>query len=95
MRPEETNKVGARQRGMGVCYGEEAGQEAIQGLGESGEAAGEGWVVYKQFLGHRGEPQGDVLQGFEMFFKEFSVNFRTETRTKNIRTHKNEHRSKP
>ena len=34
------------------------------------------WVVYKQSPGHRGELQGGVLEAFELFLGEFSVNFR-------------------
>ena len=36
------------------------------------------WVVYKQFPGIRGELQGGVLDGFDMFFWKFSVNFPDE-----------------
>ena len=36
------------------------------------------WVVYKQFPGIRGELQGGVLDGFDLFFEEFSINFPDE-----------------
>ena len=36
------------------------------------------WVLYKQFPGIRGELQGGVLEGFDLFFGEFSVNFPDE-----------------
>ena len=35
-------------------------------------------MVYKQFPGIRGERQGGVLDGFELVFGEFSVNFPDE-----------------
>ena len=36
------------------------------------------WVAYKQFPGIRGELQGGVLEGFDLFFGGFSVNFPDE-----------------
>ena len=35
-------------------------------------------MVYKQFPGIRGELQGGVLEGFDLFFGEFSVKFPDE-----------------
>ena len=35
-------------------------------------------MVYKQFPGIRGELQGGVLEGFDLFFEEFSVTFPDE-----------------
>ena len=43
------------------------------------------WVVYKQFPGIRGELQGGVLDGFDLFFGEFSVNFPDEFSVENPR----------
>ena len=37
-----------------------------------------GWVVFKQFPGIRGERQGGVLEGFDLFFEELSDNFPDE-----------------
>ena len=37
------------------------------------------WVVYKQFPGIPGELQGGVLEGFDLFFGEFSDNFPDES----------------
>ena len=38
---------------------------------------------YKQFPGIRGELQGGVLDGFDLFFGKFSVNFPDEFSVKN------------
>ena len=43
------------------------------------------WVVYKQFRGIRGELQGGVLEGFDLFFEEFSDKFPDEFSFKTLR----------
>ena len=41
-------------------------------------------MVYKQFPGIRGELQGGVLDGFDLFFGELSVNFPDEFSVENV-----------
>ena len=53
-------------------------------LGNRGGSA-DLWVVYKQFPGIRGELQGGVLEGFDLIFGKFSVNFPDEFSTKFLR----------
>ena len=43
------------------------------------------FVVYKQFPGIRGELQGGVLEGFDLFFGEFSDNFPDDFSVENPR----------
>ncbi len=40
-------------------------------------------LVYRQFPGLRGKPQGGFLDGLDLFFGQFSVNFPDKVSVKN------------
>ena len=57
--------------------------EVVFAMRFNGKPVSSDWVVYKQFPGIRGELQGGVLEGFDLFFWQFSVNFPDEFSVKN------------